>query len=66
MNIITTTIWLAIALYLAKKVEPIIDKTFAIAWTRVVVPSCKAIVPKPESRIRLAAQWVWWQITRTK
>jgi hypothetical protein len=66
MSILHTTLWLAFALYLAKKVEPIIDRTFALAWTHVVVPSCKAIVPKPESRIRLAAQWVWWQITRTK
>jgi hypothetical protein len=66
MSILHTTIWLAFALYLAKKVEPIIDTTFSLAWSRLVVPGIKAIVPKPTSRIRLAAEWVWYELRRTR
>jgi hypothetical protein len=66
VSILTTTLWLSVALYLARKLEPVIDATFSIAWNHVLLPGVKLLVPKPSSRTYQLVSWVWWQITRTK
>jgi hypothetical protein len=66
MSIVTITLWLAVAMYPALKFERAIDKALTLLWVRVIVPSCKALMPKPEGRVRLAIDWLYWQLTRTK
>jgi hypothetical protein len=63
MSILKLTLWLSTAMYLALKGEKLLDWIFIAIW-RGIVSTLKTVAPKRNNRLFLAAQWMWWQLTR--
>jgi hypothetical protein len=61
MSFLRVVLWLSLALYVARKMQRPLDAIGDFAW-RVITN----LIPGPNSKIRLAAQWMWWQLTKVE